>query len=93
MDVVVAQLPEIGPFRDVLPDEFVGVLDRSLLPRGVAVGRSTRWSSAPRLSSGGGRTPRRCPWLSSARSSCTARAAWRPSPPRRRAGGLAADAP
>ena len=38
MDVVVAQLPEIGPFRDVLPDEFVGVLDRSLLPRGVAVG-------------------------------------------------------
>ena len=38
MDVVVAQFPEIGPFRDVLPDEFVGVLDRSFLPRGVAVG-------------------------------------------------------
>ena len=37
-DVIVGESGEIGAVGDVLPDEFVCILDEALLPRGIRVG-------------------------------------------------------
>lgn len=37
-DIIAGEVIEVGVFRDVLPDEFVGIFDGSFLPRGIGVG-------------------------------------------------------
>ncbi len=37
-DEIVGESGEIGAVGDVLPDEFVCILDETLLPRGIRVG-------------------------------------------------------